>query len=89
MTKTELIAGLANEAGISKAQAERVLTALADVTKSQLHNGEEAILPGLGKLVPSERSARKGRNPQTGAEIDIPAGKGVKFKAAQALKDAL
>jgi DNA-binding protein HU-beta len=75
---------------ISKADVEAILAALADITSAEMQtkNGE-IPLPGLGKLKASTRAARTGRNPATGAEIDIPARKTVKFVASKALRDAL
>lgn len=89
MTKVELIHTLATQADLSKAQAERVLQALVSITTAELKNGNEALLPGIGKLRVTDRAARTGRNPQTGASVEIPASKAVKFKATSSLKDAL
>jgi DNA-binding protein HU-beta len=89
MTKVELINTLATQADLSKAQAERVLQALVNITTTELKNGNEALLPGIGKLRVTDRAARTGRNPQTGAPVEIPASKAVKFKAASSLKDAV
>lgn len=89
MTKVELIHALASQADLSKAQAERVLGALADIATAELQKCNEALLPGIGKLRVTDRAARTGRNPQTGAPVEIPASKAVKFKATSSLKDAL
>lgn len=89
MTKVELINTLATQADLSKAQAVRVLNALVSITTTELKNGNEALLPGIGKLRVTDRAARTGRNPQTGAPVEIPASKAVKFKATSSLKDAL
>ena len=72
-----------------KATVGHVLNALGMVAASVLFEGEEVTLPGLGKLEAETRKARKGRNPRTGAEIDIPARMGVSFRPGKALRDAL
>lgn len=75
---------------ISKIEIKRVLAALGDVATRELGTETGEIpLPGLGKLKADVRAARSGRNPATGAEIEIPAKNVVKFVAAKALKDAL
>lgn len=66
MTKSELISILADKAGLSKAQADRTLASLAEITTVALQSGQEAVLPGIGKLTTSPRAARTGRNPKTG-----------------------
>jgi DNA-binding protein HU-beta len=86
MTKKELIERLSDE-GATKATIERVLSQLAGIVAAELVNNGEITLPGIGKLHVDEIAARKGRNPQTGAEIDIPAKKRVKFKATKELAD--
>lgn len=77
MTKQELIDEITTrvsmETGISKTTSKRVLDALAEVAKDELAKGNEVPLPGIGKLTVADKPARKGRNPKTGAEIDIPA----------------
>jgi len=72
---------------ISKADMTAVLAALGDVVASELRQGNEVVLPEIGKLVVSERAARTGRNPQTGEELTVPASRVVKLKPAKALKD--
>ncbi|SEQ24178.1 DNA-binding protein HU-beta [Amphritea atlantica] len=89
MNKAELINAIANASDSTKAQAEKMLNALGDITTQQLKAGGEVTLPALGKLTTGERAARTGRNPQTGAAIEIPAAKVAKFKALKSLKDAL
>lgn len=71
---------MAEGAGISKADAKRALDAFIDTTSSALKKGDRVALVGFGSFSVSERSARKGRNPQTGKEITIKAKKVVKFK---------
>ena len=89
MNKTELIAAIAEQAGLPKSTAAKTLGALSDTIAESLRKGEKVTWSGLGTFDVSERSARTGRNPQTGAEIQIAASKGVKFKAAKAFKDGL
>ena len=89
MTKKELIATIAEEAGISKALAEKSLNATIESITDALSNREKVTFVGFGTFSVSERPARKGRNPKTGDPIDIPATTVPKFKAGKALKDAV
>lgn len=87
MNKTELVSAMAEKAGLSKKDAEAALKAFTDVIAEELKKGEKIQLVGFGTFEVSERSARTGRNPQTGEEMKIPASKSPKFKAGKALKD--
>ena len=87
MNKTELIAAVADEAGLSKKDAEKALKAFTDVIGSELKKGEKVQLVGFGTFEVSERAEREGRNPQTGEVMKIAASKAPKFKAGKALKD--
>ena len=89
MNKTELVAAMAEQAGISKKDAEKALKAFTDVVAEELKNDGKVQLVGFGTFEVSERAARTGRNPQTGKEMTIPASKAPKFKAGKALKDML
>lgn len=89
MNKTELIAAMAEQAGVSKKDAEKTLKAFTDVVAEELKKGGKVQLVGFGTFEVSERAARTGRNPQTGAEMTIAASKAPKFKAGKALKDSL
>jgi DNA-binding protein HU-beta len=89
MTKTELIEEMAERCSLSKADAERALNAFMDITKDTLRREGKLALAGFGTFVVSERKAREGRNPQTGEPIQIPAGKGVRFRPGKGLKDSL
>ncbi len=89
MNKTELIAAIAENAEISKKDAEKALKAFADVITDELKKGEKVQLVGFGTFEVSERAAREGRNPQTGKTMKIAACKAPKFKAGKALKDAV
>ncbi len=89
MNKTELIAAVADSAELSKKDAEKALKAFVDVVTGELKKGEKVQLVGFGTFEVSERSAREGRNPQTGKTMKIEACKAPKFKAGKALKDAV
>ncbi len=89
MTKAELVANVAKQAKLTKADAERAVNAfLAGVTK-ELKKSGKLTLTGFGTFSVAKRKARKGRNPQTGETIQIKAGKTVRFKAGKALKEAI
>ena len=87
MNKTELVAAVAEQAGLSKKDAEAALKAFSDVVAGALKKGEKVQLVGFGTFEVSERAAREGRNPRTGKSIKIKACKSPKFKAGKALKD--
>ncbi|NBV57573.1 MAG: HU family DNA-binding protein [Bacteroidetes bacterium] len=87
MNKSDLISAMADSAGISKAQAGEALNAFMDSTSSALKNGEKLILVGFGTFSVSKRAARTGRNPRTGAEINIAAKKVVRFKPGAELSE--
>ncbi|MCB0283706.1 MAG: HU family DNA-binding protein [Calditrichae bacterium] len=89
MTKQELVAKMAEDAGVSKKAAEDALNSFVDAVKGALGKGDSVSLVGFGTFGVSQRSARTGRNPQTGAEIKIPARKVPTFKAGKGLKDAV
>lgn len=89
MNKADLVAAMAEKAGVSKKDAEASLKAFTDVVAEELKKGEKIQLVGFGTFEVSERTARTGRNPQTGAEMTIAASKAPKFKAGKALKDSL
>lgn len=88
MTKQELVAKMAEDAGISKKAAEDALNSFMNGVKGALGSGNSVSLVGFGTFGVSHRNARTGRNPQTGAEIKIPARKVPTFKAGKGLKDA-
>jgi len=89
LNKTELIGEVAGKAGITKKDAEKVINAFFTTVEEGLKTGDKIQLIGFGTFEVRDRQARKGRNPQTGAEIDIPAAKVPAFKPGKALKDAL
>ena len=89
MNKAELAAVVADKADISKDKAHEVLTAITDEITAAMVRDESVNLIGFGTFSQRQRAARKGKNPQTGAVIDIPASKSVGFKAGKALKDSV
>ena len=89
MNKSELIEAIAQEAGISKAAAAKALDATTNAVTNALKNGDTVTLVGFGTFYVGERAERQGRNPKTGAPLTIAAAKTPKFRAGQALKDAL
>ena len=89
MNKTELVAAMAEQAGLSKKDAEAALKAFTDVVASELKANGKVQLVGFGTFEVSERAAREGRNPQTGETMTIAASKAPKFKAGKALKDMI
>ena len=84
MNKTELVAAVAEQAGLSRKDAEAAVKAFTDVVADALKNGDKIQLVGFEV---SERAAREGRNPKTGESMKIEACKTPKFKAGKALKD--
>jgi len=89
MNKTELIAAMAEQSGLSKKDAEAALKAFTDVVTNELKANGKVQLVGFGTFEVSERAAREGRNPQTGETMTIEASKAPKFKAGKALKDMI
>lgn len=87
MNKTELVAEMAEESGLTKADSTRALEAFLEVVGATLEKGEEISLVGFGTLKLNKRAARKGRNPKTGEEIDIAASNIPALKAGKALKE--
>ncbi len=89
MNKTELIAAVAESAGLTKKDSERVINAAIDAITASLVKGEKVQISGFGTFETKEREARIGRNPHTKEEIHIPATKVPTFKASKALKDTV
>ena len=89
MNKTELVAAMADKAGLTKKDAEAALKAFTDVVSDELKKGEKVQLVGFGTFEVSKRAAREGRNPQSGEVMKIAASKAPKFKAGKALKDMI
>lgn len=89
MNKTELINAVSESAGLSRKDATNAVNATFEAIQGALTNGDKVQLIGFGNFEVRERAARKGRNPQTGAEIEIAASKTPAFKPGKALKDAV
>jgi DNA-binding protein HU-beta len=89
MTKSELLDAVAEQSGVSKADAERAIGAFFDVVVSSAKSGDKVAWPGFGTFSTTERAARTGRNPQTGEPVQIAASTAMKFSASSALKSAL
>lgn len=89
MNKSELVEKVSADAELSKVQAERAVQAFVDAVMVEVKAGRKVSLMGFGSFNPTSRRARKGRNPQTGAEVKIPASKGVRFSAGASFKTLL
>lgn len=89
MTKSDLVAQVAETAELSKKDAEKAVNAVVETITSALKKGDKVALVGFGTFETRNRPARKGRNPQTKQEITIPATTAPAFKAGKALKDAV
>ena len=89
MNKTELIAAVAEKSALSKKDAEKVINAVVTTIEETLKTGEKVSIVGFGAFEAKVRPARKGHNPMTSKDIDIPASTAPTFKAGKAFKDAL
>ena len=89
MNKADMIERIAQAAEISRSAAERAVDALVAAVKISLRKGDAVTLVGFGSFYASQRAARAGRNPRTGAALRIPAARVPKFRAGKALKDAI
>jgi len=89
MNKTDLISKVAETSELSKKDATKAVEAVFEAISEALQNGDKVQLVGFGNFEVRERSARKGRNPQTGEEIDIPSSKIPAFKPGKALRDGV
>jgi DNA-binding protein HU-beta len=89
MNKQDLILKVAKDADLSKSVAEKAVNTLIETIKASLKKGNKVILLGFGTFSVSKRKARKGRNPQTGEAIKIPARKIPRFTAGRGLKDSI
>lgn len=87
MTKSELVAKIAMKSGLTKTDAEKALNAFQDSVMEAVKKNDKVTLVGFGSFEQKQRQARKGRNPQTGAEIKIPAGKAPKFTPGKNFKE--
>ncbi|WP_173931614.1 DNA-binding protein HupB [Chelativorans sp. Marseille-P2723] len=89
MNKNELVSAVAEKAGLSKGDAQSAVDAVFSVITNELKSGGDVRLVGFGNFSVSRREATTGRNPQTGAEVQIPARNVPKFSAGKGLKDAI
>ena len=89
MNKNNLVASVANDSGLSKADAAKAVDSVFDTISGALSSGSDIRLVGFGTFSVAQRRASEGRNPRTGEKIQIPASKQPKFKAGKALKDAV
>jgi len=89
MNKTDFISAVAETGGITKVDAKKAVEAAITTITNALSAGDSVSFPGFGTFAVSERAARKGKNPRTGAVVDIPASKTPKFKAGKGLKDSV
>ncbi len=89
MNKGDLVSAMAEVTGMTKKDTAAAVDAFIEVVSETLEKGEDVALVGFGTFKVKERAARKGRNPQTGEEIDIPASNVVSFKVGKTLKDAV
>ena len=89
MNKSDLVAKISQDNEVTKTAAEKVLSSVLEGIGDALKNGDSLTLVGFGTFSVSDRAARKGRNPQTGEEMQIPAKKVIKFKAGKALNESI
>jgi len=89
VNKNDLVASVANDSGLSKADAAKAVDSVFDTISKALSNGSDVRLVGFGTFSVTQRRASEGRNPRTGERIQIPASRQPKFKAGKALKNAV
>jgi len=89
LTQTQIIAALAETSGLKKTEVKGLMDSLADMAVKEVKKNGEFTVPGFGKLKKTNRKAREGRNPATGAVIKIPAKTTVKFSLGKAMKDSI
>ena len=89
MTKSQTLAALSESTGLSKKEVGEFMDKMVGLAYSEVKKSGEFVIPGVGKLVKVNRKARQGRNPATGATIQIPAKTVVKFRVSKAAKDAI
>ncbi len=89
MNKAELVASIAGKSGLTKKDAEKAIDALIDTVQESLRQGDKVSLVGFGTFEVRSRAPRKGRNPQTGQEIEIAAARVPVFKAGKSFKEAM
>jgi DNA-binding protein HU-beta len=89
MNKSDLVAAIADDSGLTKADADRALSAATSAISDALASGDKVSITGFGSFLVRSRAARTGRNPQTGATIQISASKLPAFKAGKLLKESV
>jgi DNA-binding protein HU-beta len=89
MSQSEVINHFAEKFDLKRAQVKELFEELSNLASSEVKENGEFVLPGLGKMVLSERKAREGRNPQTGETIQIPAKTALKFRLSKGIKDSV
>ena len=89
MTQTAIVSALADKTGLKKSEVKTVFDALTELATTEVKRNGEFTIPGFGKLKKTNRKAREGRNPATGAVIKIPAKTTVKFSVGKAMKDSV
>lgn len=89
MSQSEVINHFAEKFDLKRSQVKELFEELSDLASSEVKSNGEFVLPGLGKMVLSERKAREGRNPQTGETIQIPAKTTLKFRLGKGIKDSV
>ena len=89
MTQTAIVSSIADKTGLKKSEVKTVFDALTELATSEVKKNGEFTVPGFGKLKKTNRKAREGRNPATGAIIKIPAKTTVKFSVGKAMKDSV
>ena len=89
MSQSEVVNHFAEKFELKRAQVKEIFEELSNLASREVKDNGEFVLPGLGKMVLSERKAREGRNPQTGETIQIPAKTSLKFRLSKAIKDSV
>ena len=89
LTKEKIISSIYNQVGLSKNQSRIVVERLLEIVKETLENGEDIMISGFGKFVVKEKSARRGRNPQTTKELQLRARRVIVFKTSGVLRDKI
>jgi len=89
LTKEKIVSSIYDQVGLSKNQSQNVVERLLEIMKQHLENGEDVLVSGFGKFVVKEKSARRGRNPQTSKELQLRARRVVVFKTSGVLRDKI
>jgi integration host factor subunit alpha len=89
LTKEKIVSSIYDQVGLSKNQSQNVVERLLEIMKQNLENGEDVLISGFGKFVVKEKSARRGRNPQTSEELQLRARRVIVFKTSGVLRDKI